>query len=134
MVFIYHSFGTTLLATLFRLYSGYYVSRTVGIIALGPYPIRFTPLLADDVRIGYKKTIEDLKENLDENYGNYLKLVERFRLRWAQNKYSYLCRNVMFTQGLGFAEMFAYIRQLPPVLKCIIYGRKDMYFDESLLS
>jgi hypothetical protein len=131
MVFIYHSFGSALMATLFRLYSAYYFPRVIGIIAIGFYPIRFVPLMTEEIKIGYKKTIEDLKGCIDENYNEYLNKCKGLSQKYIQNKYSYLCRNVIFSQGIGFSEMFLYLRQLPPVLKCIIYGRKDMYLSES---
>jgi len=39
-VFIYHSFGTSLVSVLFRLYYNEYRNRVVGMCAIGCYPIR----------------------------------------------------------------------------------------------
>ena len=43
MVFIYHSFGTSLVSALLRFYYSHYVSKVIGMIAIGPYTIRASP-------------------------------------------------------------------------------------------
>ena len=41
------------------------------------------------------------------------------------NRYANAAYYYAFGQGMGFSEMFMYIRRWYPVLKCFIYGRQD---------
>lgn len=50
------------------------------------------------------------------------------------NKYAMLGMARSILSGVGFKDMFEYNRKLPKVLKCIIFGRKDVVFPEGYLS
>lgn len=52
----------------------------------------------------------------------------------APNKYAYMSVLLAFGHGLGFDEMFSYIRRWFPVLKCFIYGRQDNRLSEEGLN
>ena len=50
------------------------------------------------------------------------------------NKYANIASYMAFGHGMGFSEMFSYIRMWYPVLKCFIYGRKDILLAEDNLN
>ena len=74
-------------------------------------------------------------ENADELFSIHKQIFEFFGLTVNHgNKYGNLACLYAFGKGLGFREMFSFIRQWPPVLKCIIYGRQDNRLAEDNLN
>ncbi len=135
-MFIYHSFGTILAATLLRLYYSDYVNRVIGFIGIGFFTLRFTNFLKSGIEVVSKdRNIDFLIDNIDYIYNKAIERYKKYNVpNHDKNKYTYLCRVVALTQGLGFKEMFSYLRQFPPVLKCFIYGREDTIMSEQLLN
>jgi hypothetical protein len=68
MVFVIHSFGTAIMSTFFRIYYTEYISRVIGIIGIGAYPIRVDHNFANYVLWTQSLTKEEIFRHADTFY------------------------------------------------------------------
>ena len=73
-------------------------------------------------------------ENIDELFEGHKKLYKMMGIPNNNNKYANVASYIAFGHGMGFSEMFSYIRQWFPVLKCFVYGRQDNMLAEETLN
>ena len=125
LIFVIHSFGTTIMSAFMRLFYNEYQERVKGIVAIGAYTIR--PDRSFREHLGYIESMkkDEILQNVDELYETHKELYKMMNLPANPNKYANAAYYYAFGQGMGFSEMFMYIRRWFPVLKCFIYGRQD---------
>jgi hypothetical protein len=133
LVFIYHSFGTTLMSALFRLYYSIYAHRVIGFVGIGTYPIR-SGNLAEYLNKAESYTLPFMLQNVDQLYEEHLESSRKHKFAKTYNRYANIACLIAFGHGMGFTEMFDYNRRWPPILKCLIHGRQDNRIDENLLN
>lgn len=102
---------------------------------MGAYTIRPDLYFGQYVEFAESMTKQYMLENADYLFDMHKQAFEIMGLTINHgSKYGNLASLYAFGKGLGFRQMFSFIRQWPPVLKCFIYGRNDNRLAEDNLN
>lgn len=131
IILVYHSFGTYIAASYCQKFKN---ERIIGIIEVGGAPIRFYPVLTKFICNVKDVPIDVIRDNLEAVQQGFNKSNKNLNIATYEKKQQLLGVCKAFKSEPGFKEMFEYNRNLPKVLKCFIFGRKDAIFPENMIN